>query len=67
MSACFHLHTLRFAAHAFLSLGAASGEGLGMLGVLGLGMPLKVQLVAWFYTVYGIAIALAKDVPDVKG
>jgi len=52
-----------FAAHAFLSLSAAnliSSQTTSMF-------PPQVQLVALFYTVYGVVIALAKDVPDVKG
>eukprot|EP00471_Norrisiella_sphaerica_P002238 CAMPEP_0184493232 /NCGR_PEP_ID=MMETSP0113_2-20130426/25470_1 /TAXON_ID=91329 /ORGANISM="Norrisiella sphaerica, Strain BC52" /LENGTH=405 /DNA_ID=CAMNT_0026878429 /DNA_START=403 /DNA_END=1620 /DNA_ORIENTATION=- len=55
-----------FAAHAFIKLsvaGAAAATSTLFIPAL----PLQVTLIATFYTVYGVVIALAKDVPDVKG
>jgi len=51
-----------FAAHAFIKLSSDIATSVPIPD-----LPLKVTLIAAFYTVYGVVIALAKDVPDVKG
>eukprot|EP00466_Bigelowiella_natans_P008562 jgi/Bigna1/75563/fgenesh1_pg.35_\ len=51
-----------FAAHAFIKLSSDVATSVPIPD-----LPLKVTLIAAFYTVYGVVIALAKDVPDVKG